>query len=301
MTVDFEAILTEALDQTSRAVDKRLERLIPQTDESEKRLIEAIRYAVFAGGKRLRPFLVVACGDLFNVPKQQSLRAGAAVECIHAYSLIHDDLPCMDDDDMRRGKPTLHKKYDEATAVLAGDGLQALAFEILSDEKTHPNPAVRADLVRTLSRASGIHGMVGGQMIDLDSEDKDLGMGEVTRLQQMKTGALITASAEMGAILGRATEHQRQLLLGYAHDVGLAFQIADDLLDHEGDPDEVGKATGKDAKRGKATFVSLMGPDRARQQARLLADQAADHMKEFDKDKAALLMALAYYIVERTN
>ncbi|MCK5574343.1 MAG: polyprenyl synthetase family protein, partial [Sphingomonadales bacterium] len=200
----------------------------------------------------------------------------------------------------RRGKPTLHKAFDEATAVLAGDALQAMAFEILSDDKTHPEPNTRLELVRTLAHASGMHGMVGGQMIDLTAEHAELEVGEITRLQQLKTGALIEWSAMAGAILGRASEHQRHLLLTYARDVGLAFQIADDLLDHEGAANDVGKATGKDAERGKATFVSLMGAERARKQASILVDQAMGAVDEFG-DKALLLKALAQYMVERDH
>ena len=257
-----------------------------------------MRYSLFAGGKRLRPFLVIASADLFDVDKGRAVRVAAAIECIHTYSLIHDDLPAMDDDDLRRGKPTAHKAFDEATAILAGDGLQTLAFEILADPDTHSDPHVRCELITAVARAAGIHGMVGGQMIDLAAEGKALDMGEVTRLQQMKTGALITFSAEAGAILGKVSDQKRQLLQGYAHDLGLAFQIADDLLDHEGTPEETGKATQKDAKKGKATFVSLMGADRARQQAAMLAEQAIAHLKDFG-DKALLLRALAQYVVDR--
>jgi len=235
---------------------------------------------------------------LFDVDKGRALRVACAIECIHTYSLIHDDLPAMDDDDLRRGKPTAHKAYGEATAILAGDGLQTLAFEILADPKTHSDPHVRCDLISAIAKASGIHGMVGGQMSDLAAEGKKLELGEVTRLQQMKTGALISFSTDAGAILGKASKQKRHLLQGYAHDLGLAFQIADDLLDHEGTPEETGKATQKDAKKGKATFVSLMGAERARQQAAMLAEQAISHLNDFG-DKALLLRALAQYVVDR--
>jgi farnesyl diphosphate synthase len=290
--------LESALQATAAAVEKKLERLLPPLEGAEHRLIEAMRYSMFAGGKRLRPFLVVSSADLFKVDRDCSLRVAAAVESIHCYSLIHDDLPVMDDDSLRRGRATNHVEFDEATAVLAGDALQTLAFEILADEATHEDPWVRCELVRTLARAAGVHGMVGGQMIDLASENEDLDMGEITRLQQLKTGALICYSAEAGAILGKASDHMRHLLLGYSRDLGLAFQIVDDLLDYEGDASEMGKAVGKDAGRGKATFVAIMGPERARQQAEILAQQAAEHLDEFG-EKAALLKGLAQYVVER--
>lgn len=298
--MEYEPYLLEAMERTAEAVEKTLAGFLPEVEGVENRLLDAMRYSMFAGGKRLRPFLAVASADLFDVAKSRSLRVAAAIECVHCYSLIHDDLPAMDDDDLRRGKPTLHLQFDEATAILAGDGLLTLAFEILADADTHSDPRVRCELVGRLAGASGIHGMVGGQMIDLDAEEKELDIGEVTRLQQLKTGALIAVSAEAGAILGRANQHQRNLLANYARDLGLAFQIADDLLDHESDPETLGKATQKDAARGKATFVSLLGADRARQQAQALADQAIGHLKEFE-DRAALLNALARFVVERKN
>ncbi|MCH8861385.1 MAG: polyprenyl synthetase family protein [Proteobacteria bacterium] len=282
----------------AEAVERQLRDLLPVPKGPEGRLVEAMRYSMFAGGKRLRPFLVVTSADLFGVDKKYSLRVAAAIECVHCYSLIHDDLPAMDDDDKRRGQSTCHKKYDEATAILAGDALMTLAFEILADPATHPDALVRSSLIRALAGASGVHGMVGGQMIDLASENEELDMGEITRLQQLKTGALICFSVEAGGILGKASEHMRHLLHGYARDLGLAFQIADDLLDYGGDPEEVGKATGKDAGRGKATFVSLMGPERARRQADILADQAIEHLREFG-DKAILLKGLARFVVDR--
>ena len=290
--------LEAALQASAAAVEKKLERMLPPLEGAERRLIEAMRYSMFAGGKRLRPFLVVASADLFDVNRDCSLRVAAAIECIHCYSLIHDDLPAMDDDDMRRGRATCHIEFDQATAVLAGDALQTLAFEILADEATHKDPWVRCELVRTLARAAGVHGMAGGQMIDLASENAALDMGQTTRLQQLKTGALICFSVEAGAVLGKASNQMRNLLLGYARDLGLAFQIIDDLLDYAGDAAEMGKAVGKDAKRGKSTFVSIMGPERARQQAGILARQAAEHLDEFGQ-KAVLLKDLARYVVER--
>lgn len=291
-------ILLEAMDRTGKAVENTLSSILKLPEGDHARLFEAMRYSMFAGGKRLRPFLTVMAADLFDVNKVRSLRAAAAVECIHCYSLIHDDLPAMDDDDLRRGKPTLHLAFDEATAILAGDGLLTLAFEILSDDETHPDPYVRCDLVNIMAHAAGVRGMVGGQMVDLAAEDDNLDIGAVTRLQQLKTGALICAATEVGAVLGKASPHHRTQLSAYARDLGLAFQITDDLLDHEGDPEIVGKATQKDAERGKATFVSLMGPERARQQAVALADQAVTHLSEFD-DRATFLRGLARFVIDR--
>ena len=220
------------------------------------------------------------------------------MEMVHAYSLIHDDLPCMDDDDLRRGRPSTHVQFDEATAVLAGDALQTLAFEVLVDADTHSNPEVRLELVRAFASAAGVHGMAGGQMIDLEAEHQELEIAEITRLQQMKTGALIACACESGAILARAPIRQRQLLRAFAHDLGLAFQITDDLLDAEGSDTAAGKRVGKDAAAGKATFVSLLGVERARQQAQILADQAIAHLGSFE-DKAELLRQVARFVVTR--
>jgi len=247
------------MGEAQRATDAALRRLIPEVETPESRVFEAMRYSALAGGKRIRPFLVISCADIFNVSRNCSERVAAAVEMVHTYSLIHDDLPAMDDDDLRRGQPTCHKKFDEATAILAGDALLTLAFEVLADDETHRQPEVRSELVLELARAIGAKGMVGGQMLDLWAEDHALDVPEITRLQRMKTGALIAYSCNAGAILGRADGHQRQLLNGYAHDIGLAFQIIDDLLDVDGNAEELGKATNKDAAAGKATFVSLLG------------------------------------------
>lgn len=288
-----------AMMTTADAVEKTLNRLLPKVAGPEARLAEAMRYATLGGGKRLRPFLVVASADLFGVARDCSLRVGAAVECVHAYSLIHDDLPCMDDDDMRRGQPSTHKKFDEATAVLAGDALLTLAFEILSDERVHNDPHVRCELVKHLARAIGAHGMVGGQMIDLASENAVLDVAAITRLQQMKTGALICFSAETGAILGRAPASSRNALRGFAHDMGLAYQIADDLLDIEGSSEVIGKSTGKDAKAGKATLVSALGLERARMQAQMLTQQAINHLDHFG-EKGVLLREVAQFAINRT-
>ncbi|MCW9034402.1 MAG: polyprenyl synthetase family protein [Rhodospirillales bacterium] len=291
--------LKKALAETASAMDEILDSLNPESQDAEARLIEAMRYSSLDGGKRLRPFLVVQSAKLFNVSERSALRVAAAIEMIHCYSLIHDDLPAMDDDDLRRGRPSNHKKFDEATAILAGDALLTQAFEILAHEDTHDDPAVRCQLVSALAQAAGRHGMVGGQMIDLVSEDHELSMDEITRLQRLKTGCLFGFACEAGAILGKAPLQVKQALHNYAHDFGLAFQISDDLLDVVGDEKEVGKTLGKDAEAGKATFVSLMGLDRARSQAQMLADQACDHVSIF-KEKADLLQDLARYVVERS-
>jgi farnesyl diphosphate synthase len=294
------AVLQAEMGKVAEAIDLALERILPPAEGTEGRLMEAMRYATLAGGKRLRPFLVLASGALFEVPTDRSTRVACALECIHTYSLVHDDLPCMDDDDLRRGMPTTHRKYDEATAVLAGDALLTYAFEIVSDPRTHHDPLVRAELVHAMAREAGAHGMVGGQMIDLLAETNELDIGAVTRLQQMKTGALIRFAVEAGAIMGRATRDQRQALQNYAHDLGLAFQIVDDLLDVEGTEEEVGKKVGKDQNAGKATFVSLLGIERARTQARMLADQAGVHLEIFD-EKAELLRLLPHFVINRRH
>lgn len=292
------AVFAGALSENAGAVVRVLSELLPLRNDPESRLMEAVRYATLNGGKRIRPFLVTSSAALFGVTESFALRVAAAVEMVHCYSLVHDDLPAMDDDDLRRGQPTCHVAFDEATAVLAGDALLTRAFEVLADPLTHPDPRVRSDLVQHLARAAGPEGMVGGQMLDLLAETQMLEVPEITRLQRMKTGALIAFSCEAGAILGKATDSQRQVLHAYAHDLGLAFQIVDDLLDVEGDEAEVGKKTGKDAVAGKATFVSLMGAERARAQADMLAVQAVEHLDVFSDD-ADPLRRLAMYVVER--
>ncbi len=290
--------LQRALKACAERTDATLDGLLPLTDTPEARVVEAMRYASLGAGKRIRPFLVVESAKLFGVSESRAYRAGAALEMVHCYSLVHDDLPAMDDDDMRRGQPTTHKKFDEATAILAGDALLTKAFEVLAASDTHDNAAIRAELCLQLARAAGDKGMVGGQMLDLAAADIDLDIPEITRLQRMKTGALIAVACDMGAVMGKASHHSRQALNHYAHDVGLAFQIADDLLDVEGDAEEVGKRTGKDEDAGKATFVSLLGVERAREQAHMLADQAAEHLEIF-AEKGQLLKDLAEFIVTR--
>jgi farnesyl diphosphate synthase len=291
-------ILGDALSDIARDVDRLFDTLLPVPKDQRAPLFEAMRHASIGGGKRLRPLLVVASCALFNVDRAAALRVGCAVEAIHVYSLIHDDLPCMDDDDMRRGKPTVHKAFDEAIAVLAGDSLHALAFELVVDEAVNTDPFVRIELAEGLARASGPSGMAGGQMMDIAAETQTFDLNGVTRLQQMKTGALIAFSVEAGAIMGRVPPEGRGSLRGYARDVGLAFQIADDLLDEEGDEELAGKALHKDAAAGKATFLSLLGVDRARAQAQMLVDQAISHLNSFGEE-ADLLRAIARYSIER--
>ncbi len=292
--------LTGALARIQREIDAKFDALLPLPSDPRTRLIEAMRYAAIGGGKRLRPLLVSATADMFRVDRDAAVRAGAAVEAIHVYSLIHDDLPCMDDDAMRHGKPTIHRAFDEATAVLAGDALHDLAFEILADPVTSGDPFTRIELVGALASASGAQGMAGGQMMDMVAEDSSFDLQTVTRLQQLKTGALLAASVEMGAILGKVAPEGRGQLRAYARDIGLAFQIADDLLDHEGDEAAAGKALRKDSAAGKQTFVSLLGPERARAQASALVDQAIAHLAQHGKE-AELLRELARYIVERNH
>lgn len=280
------------------AVNKTIGRLLPETDLAENRLFEAMRHGTLNGGKRLRPFLVIHSAALFNVDPVRSRRVAAALELVHCYSLIHDDLPAMDNADLRRGKPTVHKVFDEATAILAGDALIALAFEILAEPETHEDPRVRCELVRALAASSGPHGMVGGQMLDLIAEKSEFDLGTISRLQRMKTGKLMAFACEAGAILGKAGEPQRRALCNYAYDLGLAFQVTDDILDVESSPKIVGKDTKKDAKAGKSTFVSAMGKKQAKERAEMLIQQAIGHLKIFE-NRADMLKALAMYVLER--
>lgn len=289
-----------ALSEAAEAVETMMGRLLPLPDLVEARVFEAMRYGCLGGGKRLRPFLVLTSASLFGVNSDCALRVGAAVEMVHSYSLIHDDLPAMDDGELRRGRPTVHREFDEATAILAGDALLTYAFEVLADPATHEDPNVRCQLVTALSKAAGAHGMVGGQMLDLIAEHETFDIGTITRLQRMKTGDIIAFSCEAGAILGKAAPPQRLALRAYAHDLGLAFQIVDDLLDVEGTEAETGKSVGRDADAGKATFVSILGRERARAQAELLAAQAAQHLDIFD-GRAGLLKAVADFVVHRRS
>ncbi|MBW4329804.1 polyprenyl synthetase family protein [Stakelama sp. CBK3Z-3] len=291
-------LLASALRTIAADVDAQFDALLPVPADPRAGLYRAMRHAAIGGGKRLRPLLVNATARLFDADPLQALRVGTAIECIHVYSLIHDDLPAMDDDDMRRGKPTVHKAFDEATAVLAGDCLHALAFEVLSHEATHRDSHVRAELVFELARAAGPAGMAGGQMMDLKAEGASFDLPTVTRLQAMKTGALISCAVESGAILGRVPPDARTAVRGYAHDIGLAFQIADDILDVEGDEELAGKKLRKDGDAGKETFLSLLGLERAREQAAMLVDQAIEHLRDFGNE-ADLLRDIARFTLER--
>ena len=294
-----DTVFETALGDTAREVDAVIDRLIPVPPGPEARVFEAMRYAALGPGKRLRPLLVMASARLFGVARRSALQVAAAVEMVHAYSLVHDDLPAMDNSDLRRGRPTCHKQFDDATAVLAGDGLLTLAFEVLAHPHTHGDPAVRCEVISALALAAGNQGMVGGQMFDLIAEHRpDLDIGAITRLQRLKTGALIAFSCEACAILGKAPSEARTALRGYAHDLGLAFQIADDVLDVEGSMEATGKPVGQDVAAGKATFVSILGVDRARAQARLLVEQAVAHLDIFDAN-TELLRQAARFVVER--
>ena len=292
------SLLHDSLTQIAADIDQEFDALLKLPGDARDRLYAAMRHAAIGGGKRLRPLLVTATAALFHVDRAVAVRVGTAVEAIHVYSLVHDDLPCMDDDDMRRGKSTVHRAFDDATAVLAGDSLHALAFEILASPQTHPDPFVRGELVSTLALASGPEGMAGGQMMDIEAEKATFDLQTVMRLQALKTGALIMASVEMGAILGHVPPERRIHLRGYARDIGLAFQIADDILDVEGDPELAGKALQKDADAGKGTFILLMGLERAKQQAEMLVAQANEHLSCYGSE-ADLLRAIANYITER--
>ncbi len=292
--------LMTALNEASDAVDDAIYALLPETDLPEKRLFDAMRYACTSGGKRFRPFLVLASAKLFGVDKSCAVRVAAAIEFMHCYTLIHDDLPAMDDSDLRRGKPSVHKKFDEATAILAGDALQALAFEILANPKTHEDPRVRIELVALLAGASGCHGMVAGQMLDLLAETENFDIGEISRLQRLKTGRLMAFCCEAGAILGKASPAYRMSLRNYAHDLGLSFQVTDDILDVEGDEAELGKPVGQDFDAGKATFVSTLGLEEAKSKAELLSKQAISHLSIFER-RADTLRDAAYYILRRNS
>jgi farnesyl diphosphate synthase len=283
-----------ALSQTALEIDGVLDQLFP--DLAGDRLRAAMRYAVLGQGKRLRPFLVMQSSALFGVPSLSALRVGAALECVHCYSLVHDDLPAMDNDDLRRGQPTTHRKFDEATAILAGDGLLTSAFEILSHQDTHADAAVRLNLVLNLARASGEAGMVGGQMLDIAAETQNFARPEdIAAMQALKTGALFRFACEAGAVLaGEDPRHLRQ----YADDIGLAFQIADDILDVEADANTLGKATQKDQARGKATFVDFYGLSGAKVKAQELCDSAIAALKPYGT-KADLLRDTARFVITR--
>jgi len=281
-------------------VDSFFTKLLTPPGDRRDPLYAAMRHSAIGGGKRLRPMLAVATARLFAIDRERALRAGCAIEAIHVYSLVHDDLPCMDNDDLRRGKPTVHRAFGEAEAVLAGDSLHALAFEILASPNTHEDPWVRSDLVLELARAAGPAGMAGGQMMDLVAEGQELDLSTITRLQQLKTGALIEYAVEAACIMTKLPVEARTPYRGYARSMGLAFQIADDLIDHSGDEAAAGKRTGKDAHAGKATVVSVLGPERARQQAALLVEQAIEHLDDHGSE-ADLLRAIARFAIERDH
>lgn len=291
--------LEKALEEVSELVYEKMDNLLPGLDEcGELRLHQAMRYSALAGGKRLRPFLAVTAANIFGVSQSSALQVAAAIEFIHTYSLVHDDLPSMDNDDIRRGQPSCHVKFDEATAILAGDALLTFAFEVLADQSTHSNPVVRCELLRCIAKASGSRGMAGGQMMDIASETDRVGINQIIHLQRLKTGELFAISCEAGAILGNAASNLRNMLRAYAYDIGLVFQITDDLLDAEA---EASKSKKRQAKStGKPTFVSAMGIEKAREQAKLLTDQAVRHLGIFGK-KADLLKDFAYYVLNRKN
>ncbi len=292
--------LKEAMRASAAEVNAALDGYIPRSSDSDGPLFDAMRYSTLAGGKRLRPFLVLNSAALFKVPPEWAMPSAAAIEMVHTYSLVHDDLPAMDDDDLRRGQPTCHKKFDEATAILAGDSLLTLAFELAAAPDGHPDPAVRAEIVHSLAIAAGGVGMAGGQMMDLAAAEGDLDLAAVTRLQVRKTGALFRFSCTAGAILAKRQGAEREALGRYADNIGLAFQIADDLLDVEGSESDLGKAVGKDAAAGKATFVDLLGREQARLRATQLAEDAVMALAPFG-EAADLLRDVARYIVARRN
>jgi farnesyl diphosphate synthase len=294
--IDFEQRLAEIADKVTVALDQ----LIPAASGPEANLMRAMRHGALANGKRMRPFFLLETGAMFGAPDKTLLRAAAALECVHCYSLIHDDLPCMDDDDFRRGQPTVHKAFDESTAVLAGDALLTLAFKILASSETHDDPQVRVLLIERLADAAGARGMVGGQMIDMLEEDAPRDLNTITRMQRLKTGALISYATEAGALIGGAREPERHALAGFSNDLGLAYQIADDLLDATGSEEAAGKPLKKDARAGKANFVTILGIDGATERVRLLAAQAKEHLAIF-RGKAHILLQSVDFVLDRNH
>ncbi|CAN7150040.1 polyprenyl synthetase family protein [Bosea sp. LjRoot237] len=307
------AALASALTETAVAIEALLEALLqdkPEAGEIHRpaRLLAAMRHGALAGGKRLRPFLVVETAKLFGVPVEQALRAGAAVELAHCYSLVHDDLPAMDDDDTRRGRPTVHKAFDEATAILAGDGLLTLAFDVIADQRTHPDGETRAAIILQLARSLGLGGMVGGQMLDLAAEGRfsddgapgRLSEAEIRRMQAMKTGALLAGSVLIGARLGQADATRMAALERYGKSLGAAFQVADDILDIEASPEQMGKATAKDDAKGKATLVAALGLPAAKRERDRLSEEAIMALAEFGSE-AAMLRAAAEFTAQRKS
>jgi farnesyl diphosphate synthase len=310
---DIAALFHQRLAETAEGVEQALARALDQQQRDHEiarpaRLMAAMRHGALGGGKRLRPFLLVETARLFGLAPERALAAAAAIECVHCYSLVHDDLPAMDDDDLRRGQPTVHRAFDEATAILAGDALLTLAFELLAGEGADPDPAIRVQLVLTLARAAGLAGMVGGQMFDLEAEgryaesrrDGPPWPGDVRRLQAMKTGALLAAAVDMGGVLGRAGMSQRMALSAYGQALGAAFQVADDVLDVEASTEAMGKATAKDARANKGTLVAAIGLDAARAERDRLAADAAGALRRFGPE-ADILRAAARFSAERAN
>ncbi|MEZ5996566.1 MAG: polyprenyl synthetase family protein [Hyphomonadaceae bacterium] len=294
------AVLEVRIKETAERTHAALDGLLPRAQGPEARLLSAMRYSALSGGKRLRPFFTLETGRIFDADEGALLRTACAIECVHTYSLVHDDLPCMDDDDLRRGRPTLHREYDEATAVLAGSALLTFAFELLADPATHSDPQMRCKLIIGLAKASGALGMIAGQAADMEGADIGSDLIAVTRMNRLKTGALINFAVDAGAMIGCASEAEKLALSRYAHDVGLAFQMVDDLLDAEGVVRDTGKAVGKDRARGKVNFVTVLGAEATRERVNMLADQAKRHLALFGP-RAHILLAAVDFIVERRH
>jgi farnesyl diphosphate synthase len=292
------SLIEERLREAAERVNGALDSLLPKPQGPESQLVEAMRYAALGGGKRLRPFFALEAGRLFDADEGYLLRAGLAIECVHTYSLIHDDLPCMDDDDLRRGRPTLHRAFSEATALLAGDALLTFAFEVLAEPASHPDPQMRCLLIAGLAKAAGAQGMVAGQAADMAGQDIGSDLIAVTRMNRQKTGALINFSVDAGSLIGCASEAERTALNRYATDVGLAFQMVDDLLDAEGVVRDTGKAVGKDKARGKVNFVTVLGVEATRERVSFLAAQAKQHLGVFGP-RAQILREAVDFVVER--
>jgi farnesyl diphosphate synthase len=302
MISDLDPKFMQRLDEVADRITVALDQLIPPASGPESQLMRAMRHGALSKGKRLRPFISIEVGRMFGAQEKSLLRAAAAVECVHAYSLIHDDLPCMDDDDIRRGQPTVHKAFDEATAVLAGDALLTLAFEIMASPETHRDAGMRCKLIERMAFAAGARGMVGGQMIDMNpvtEQGEEEPLQVLARMQRLKTGAMITFAGEVGALLGGAVEQERQAIAGYTNDLGLAFQIVDDLLDVEGEAEALGKAVDKDKDAGKMNFVTLLGVEGAQNRVRFLAAQAKQHLASFGNRATSLLQTVDFVLIRR--